>query len=370
MKIKQLFNEIFRNKTVFITGHTGFQGSWISLWLKSLGANVVGYSLEPPTEPSLYDIIKLETEISHITGDVCDLDHLQKSLRKHEPHFVIHLAAQSLVRLSYEKPVETFQTNVMGTVNLLESIKKIPNLKSCVIMTSDKCYENKEWVYSYRENDPMGGYDPYSASKGATELIVASFRNSFFKHNRKIGIASVRAGNVIGGGDWAKDRIVPDCIRSFSSKKSILLHNPNAIRPWQHVLEPISGILWLAAKIHDEPHVYSEPWNFGPNNSSDVTVKELVSKIIKQWGSGTWKNQSKKNRKNLHEANYLRLDSSKATNLLGWSQVYSLEEAISETILWYRNYSTNKKNMKNISLKQIQNYVQKAKQMNIIWTRS
>jgi CDP-glucose 4,6-dehydratase len=368
---KDLFEGVFQNKKVFVTGHTGFQGSWLALWLKSLGAKVIGYSLSPPTKPSLFEILRLKQDIIHILGDVRDHSFLQKCLIKHKPDIVFHLAAQPLVRLSYEKPVDTFYTNIMGTVNLLEAIKNTQSVKAGIIITSDKCYENKEWAFAYRENDPLGGFDPYSASKGATEIITSSYSRSFFhsdNKNRKTGIATVRAGNVIGGGDWAQDRIVPDCMRSVYSRKPILIRNPKSIRPWQHVLEPISGMLLLASKLWDNPHSYNEPWNFGPNLSANVTVNELVIQIIKELEQkANWKDMSKNTKNAVHEANFLRLDSTKAGNLLGWRQVYSIKETISETASWYQNY-VNKTEMRKFTVSQIEKYIEKAKHMNAAWT--
>jgi|SaaInlStandDraft_7_1057024.scaffolds.fasta_scaffold01570_8 CDP-glucose 4,6-dehydratase len=370
MILKDLFGGVFQNKKIFVTGHTGFQGSWLTLWLKSLGAKVTGYSLLPPTKPSLFEILQLKQDINHIVGDVRDHSFLQKCLIKHKPDIVFHLAAQPLVRLSYEKPVDTFHTNIMGTVNLLEAIRNTQSVKAGIIITSDKCYENKEWGFAYRENDPLGGFDPYSASKGATEIVTSSYSRSFFHSNnkkRKIGIATVRAGNVIGGGDWAQDRIVPDCIRSIYSGKQILIRNPKSIRPWQHVLEPISGMLLLASKLWDNPHSYNESWNFGPNLSTNVTVKELVIQIIKELKQKpNWKDVSKNTKSAVHEANFLRLDSTKANNLLGWRQTYDNKETISETTSWYQNY-IKKTEMKKFTLLQIKKYVEKAKHMNAAW---
>ena len=370
MILKDLFGGVFQNKKIFVTGHTGFQGSWLTLWLKSLGAKVTGYSLLPPTKPSLFEILQLKQDINHIVGDVRDHSFLQKCLIKHKPDIVFHLAAQPLVRLSYEKPVDTFHTNIMGTVNLLEAIRNTQSVKAGIIITSDKCYENKEWGFAYRENDPLGGFDPYSASKGATEIVTSSYSRSFFHSNnkkRKIGSATVRAGNVIGGGDWAQDRIVPDCIRSIYSGKQILIRNPKSIRPWQHVLEPISGMLLLASKLWDNPHSYNESWNFGPNLSTNVTVKELVIQIIKELKQKpNWKDVSKNTKSAVHEANFLRLDSTKANNLLGWRQTYDNKETISETTSWYQNY-IKKTEMKKFTLLQIKKYVEKAKHMNAAW---
>ena len=367
---KDLFNGIFQNKKVFVTGHTGFQGSWLTLWLKSLGAKVIGYSLPPPTKPSLFEILQLKQSINHILGDVRDYSFLQKCLIKHKPDIVFHLAAQSLVKLSYEKPIDTFHTNIMGTVNVLEAIRNTPSVKTGIVISSDKCYENKEWIFAYRENDPLGGFDPYSASKGATEIITSSYNRSFFHSDskkRNVGIATVRAGNVIGGGDWAQDRIIPDCIRSINSGKLIQIRNPKSIRPWQFVLEPISGMLLLASKLWKSPYSYNESWNFGPNLSTNVTVKELVIQIIKEFEQkAKWKDVSKNTKNIVHEANFLRLDSTKANNLLGWRQAYSIKETIAETASWYQNFE-KKKEMIKFTVSQIEKYVEKTKYMNADW---
>jgi len=370
---KELFEGIFKNKKIFITGHTGFQGSWLTLWLKLLGARVTGYSLSSPTDPSLFEILHLEKDINHISGDVRDSSFLQKCMKKYKPDIVFHLAAQSLVRYSYEKPVDTFHTNIMGTVNLLEAIRNTSSVKTGIVVTSDKCYENKEWNFAYRENDSLGGFDPYSASKGATEIVTSSYNRSFFHSNKKngeIGIATVRAGNVIGGGDWAQDRIVPDCVRSINSGKKILIRNPKSIRPWQYILEPISGMLLLASELWNNPNSYNDSWNMGPNISKNITVKELVTQLIKAMGQKTeLKDVSKKNKNKVHEANFLRLDSTKANNLLGWRQMYSIEETVSETALWYQSYIKNME-MKKITIQQIEKYINKAKYMNATWAKN
>ena len=372
MILQNTFDGLFKGKTVFVTGHTGFIGTWLSLWLCSLGAKVIGYSLKPPTNPSIFETVELAKQVTHIHGNVNDITHLQECLSKHKPEFVFHLAAQPLLRLSYEKPIETFQTNVMGTVNMLETIRKTPSVKVCIIMTSDKCYENRELDYAYRESDPLGGYDPYSASKGATELVTASYRNSFFNpeniNEHKISVASVRAGNVIGGGDWAVDRILPDCVRSLILKEAVRVRHPNAIRPFQYILEPISGILCLAMKMRKTDDNYSEAWNFGPKLSTNKTkVKDLVIDIINEWEGGDWIDVSKLVNESQHEANSLILDSTKAMNSLGWEPVYSIKEAIAETIRWYRCFVDKNTEMIDLTLQQIQNYVKKAKQMNIPW---
>jgi CDP-glucose 4,6-dehydratase len=372
MEHKETFDRTFDGKTIFVTGHTGFIGTWLITWLHNLGAKVVGFSLDIPTKPSMFEILDLAKDITHIMGDVKNSTHLEKCMSEFKPDMVFHLAAQPLVRLSYEKPVETFQTNVMGTANVLESIRKIPSVKVCIVMTSDKCYENREVQYAYKENDPLGGHDPYSASKGATELVVLSYRKSFFtKINKKgyqVGISTIRAGNVIGGGDWAEDRIVPDCIRSLMSKKDIQIRNPNSIRPWQFVLEPISGMLFLAMKMWKNPSHFSGPWNFGPPLSSPKnTVKELVLQIIDEWGEGKWIDVSQQSTIPPHEANLLMLDSTKAETLLGWSPVYNLKEAITKTMSWYNSYVDKPSQIKDFTKNQIQNYAKKAKQMNIMW---
>ena len=364
-----IFEKVFKNKTVFVTGHTGFIGSWLVQWLSDLGANVIGFSLEPPTNPSLFESIKLEKKLVHIIGNVNDQTKLEKSMQEHSPQFVFHLAAQPLVKTSYKQPSETIQTNVMGAVNLLESIRKISSVKVCVIVTSDKCYENKEINYAYKETDPLGGFDPYSASKGAVELVTSSYRNSFFnpkdfgKHG--VSLSTSRIGNVIGGGDWAKNRLIPDSIRSLSTKQDIHIRNPTAVRPWQHVLESISGLLCLSKKMWDNPSLYAQPWNFGPLiNNENITVSQLTSQIISEWGSGNWNEVSHDEH---HEANLLMLDSSKAIEKLDWHPVYSIKDAIGKTISWYKEYFTNDNNMQEFTQNQILEYVEHAKKMNIVW---
>ena len=288
MSLENIFHGIFKDKTVLVTGHTGFQGSWLSLWLKMLGANVVGFSLEPPSNPSLFEILELKNEVISIIADLRDKKKLSDFINKHQPEFIFHLAAQAIVLTSYQRPLETIETNVIGTANVLESIRNLTSVRSCVIMTSDKCYDNKIKSRPHTEIDPMGGFDPYSASKGAAELIVSAYKNSFFENNptNRTEIATARAGNVIGGGDWAKDRIVPDIIRALQKNKVVSIRNPNSVRPWQYVLEPISGILWLAAKMYEEPKKNSNAWNFGPPLSEkSFTVKELVNSIFEEWGS-------------------------------------------------------------------------------------
>jgi CDP-glucose 4,6-dehydratase len=359
--MKQNINNIYKNKKVLITGHTGFKGSWISLWLLELGADVIGYSLEPPTEPNLFDSIKLKNKITHIIGDVRNKKNLFSVFKKYKPEFVFHLAAQPLVRLSYKDPKLTYETNIMGTVNVLETVRKTNSVKVCIVITTDKCYENKEWVYGYRENDAIGGYDPYSSSKGCAELIITAYRNSFFNpkdygktHN--VILSSVRAGNVIGGGDWREDRIVPDCIKMLYQKKEIIIRNPNATRPWQYILDPLGGYLLLGSKMYKDGAKYSSAWNFGPKDESIITVNELVKLVIKNWGNGIYKVN---NFNHPHEAGLLKLDISKARTFLGWNPVYNIYETIERTINWYRNFynGIKKEKLYKITVNEIWDYV-------------
>ena len=333
------FLNIYKGKKTLITGHTGFKGSWLSLWLTELGAKVIGYSLEPPTEPNLFESINLKDKITHIIGDVRDKKHLITIFEKYQPEFVFHLAAQPLVRFSYKEPRFTYETNIMGTVNVLEAIRKAKSVKVAVIITSDKCYENKEWIYGYRETDSMGGYDPYSSSKGCAELVVSAYRRSFFNPEKydkhKVALSSARAGNVIGGGDWGQDRLISDCIKSLSQNKTIVIRNPQATRPWQYVLEPLTGYLLLGALMYEDRAKYSSAWNFGPNDESIILVEDLVKLIIKYWGSGSYTVDTLNHP---HEASLLKLDASKARALLGWKSIYDVYEAVEKTISWYRNF--------------------------------
>jgi len=369
---KSMFKGIYKDKTVLVTGHTGFIGSWLTLWLQSLGAKVVGYSLKPSTKPSLFETLGLENEITHIIGDIQDKQNLSDSIEKYKPEIVIHLAAQPLVRVSYEDPVETFRTNILGTVNILDSIRKSDSVSSCVVMTSDKCYQNLDANRFHKETDHLGGSDPYSASKGAAEIITNSFRNSFFN---KGNIATVRAGNVIGGGDWAKDRIVPDCIRALIANKKIMVRNPSSIRPWQFILEPISGILWLGSKLYTKPEKFSEAWNLGPNQISNMTVEKVVQNTIRIWdkdGSekGSWLDTSKESKNQPNESISLLLDSTKALTSLEWKTIYSFETTINQTISWYKSYYNNDTSMKELSVHQIEQYSKVADQMNMTWAKN
>ena len=370
MNFYSLFKGIFNNKTVFVTGHTGFQGTWLSLWLKKMGANVIGYSIDIPTKPSFFEIINLKDDMTNIFGDIKDYDHLKSSINEFKPDIIFHLAARSLVRFSYLHPLETFQTNIIGTANILECLRDNLSTKVCVIATSDKCYENREWDFAYRENDRIGGYDPYSASKGAAEIITTSYRNSFFNFKKNntagLGISTVRAGNVIGGGDWAQDRIIPDCIRAISSHETIKLRNPDSIRPWQYVLEPLSGMLLLAMKMWYESSSYEGPWNFGPRNYEEsLSVKSLVNQVMSLWGNGS---VDISNNEEPHEAHLLRLDSTKANTKLDWRPTYSLKDSIVDTVDWYKNYYEQNENTMNFSLNQLEKYIIKAKNLNMIWS--
>ena len=349
--------EFWQGKRVLLTGHTGFKGSWLSLWLQSMGAHVVGYALAPPTNPSLFDVAEVSKGMTSITGDIRDLAHLRKVFAEHKPEIVIHMAAQALVRYSYIEPVETYSTNVMGTVNLLEAVRSAGSVKAVVNVTSDKCYENREWEWGYRENEAMGGYDPYSNSKGCAELVTAAYRNSYF-HPEKysthgVAIASGRAGNVIGGGDWADDRLIPDIMRAITQGKPVNIRNPHAIRPWQHVLEPLSGYLSLAQKLYEQGENYAEGWNFGPNDEDAKPVQWIVGELTKEWGEGaSWKLDGGDHP---HEAHYLKLDCSKAKMRLDWRPRWHLEEALGAIVDWHRAYR-DENNMRELTLHQISAY--------------
>ena len=350
--------DFWKGKRVFVTGHTGFKGSWLVQWLLMLGAEVKGYSLEPETYPSLFKVLELSNEIHHEIGDIRNNEQLEKSLVSFSPEVVFHFAAQPLVRRSYREPRLTYETNVMGTLNLYEAVRGCKRVRSLVSITTDKCYENREWVWGYRENDPMGGYDPYSSSKGCAELLASSYRHSYFHSDEygkthNVGIATARAGNVIGGGDWAEDRIIPDCIRSLCDGEEIVIRNPKATRPWQHVLEPLSGYLLLARKLWDEPRKYGEGWNFGPGDAGVVPVSDVVSMVINAWGSGRYKVVGDGGP---HEAHLLKLDISKAGMVLGWSPVLSTAAAIEKTVEWYKRFFIMEGNMAQFTGTQIEEF--------------
>ncbi len=344
----------WQGKKVLITGHTGVKGSWLSIWLKSVGAHVIGYSLPPPTKPSLFQIANVADNMVSIIGDVRDLEHLKAVTKDNKPEIIIHMAAQALVRYSYINPVETYSTNIMGTVNLLEAVRKSKDVRVVIIVTSDKCYQNKEWFWSYRENEPMGGRDPYSSSKGCAELVTFAYRNSFFlKKENDVSIATVRAGNVICGGDWAEDRLIPDIMKAFMGNRPVIIRYPDAIRPWQHVLEPLNGYLCLAEHLWEKGLEFAGAWNFGSNDKDIIPVSRIVEHMIDLWGDNAcWKKDSGEH---LHEANYLKLDCSKANNLLKWSPKLNIKTALKWIVEWYLGYQQNE-NIRNLTEAEITRY--------------
>ena len=345
--------DFWRGKRVLLTGHTGFKGSWLSLWLQSMGAELKGLALEPPTTPSLFVEAKVAQGMVSQIGDIRDYDTVLKVVAEFKPEIVIHMAAQPLVRYSYKNPIETYATNVMGTVHLLEAIRQAGTTKVVVNVTTDKCYENKEWVWGYREDEPMGGFDPYSSSKGCSELVTSAYRRSYFAE-AGIALASARAGNVIGGGDWAEDRLVPDILRAFENKQPVVIRNPNSTRPWQHVLEPLSGYLTLAEKLWDEPQVYAEGWNFGPKDEDAKPVGWIVERIASKWGDGaTWQVDGGDHP---HEAHYLKLDISKAKQRLLWAPRWCLDTALNQIVEWHQSWLA-KADVRALSLAQIDQYI-------------
>jgi CDP-glucose 4,6-dehydratase len=348
-----MHGDAFRGRRVLVTGHTGFKGSWLSLWLLQLGANVSGISQPPNTNPDIFGALGLEGLIDHHLIDIRDAVALDRAVRCIEPEVVFHLAAQPLVRLSYQDPKSTWDTNVGGTVNLLEAVRRSESVRAVVVVTSDKCYDNREWIWGYREHDPMGGHDPYSASKGATELVVASYRNSFFADGR-IRLASGRAGNVIGGGDWSRDRIVTDFVQSISAGRPLRIRNPQATRPWQHVLEPLSGYMQLAERLLDERgQEFASGWNFGPGDESVTTVEALARDMIVAWGSGEIILEP--DAKQPHEAGLLKLDCSKAATHLGWRGKWGVKQAVKATVEWYQAHARGE-DMRTLSDLQIASY--------------
>lgn len=352
-----LFGGIYKKRKVLITGHTGFKGSWLCILLNKLGADVYGYALEPPTNPSLYVEAEIDNFVTSYIGDIRDFEYLRKVISIVQPEIVIHMAAQPLVRMSYKLPVETYSINVMGTVHLLEACRLIPSVRAIVNVTSDKCYENKEWHWGYRENEPMGGYDPYSNSKGCAELVTSSYRNSYFNpkdyHNHGVAIASARAGNVIGGGDWAEDRLLPDFFRAIMQQKEVIIRSPYAIRPWQHVLEPLSGYLSLAEKLFSVGPKYGEGWNFGPNDFDSKNVEWIIDSICHMWGEGA--SYSIDGNPHPHEANYLKLDCSKVQAELNWFPRWNIQTTI-ETIVHWNKAFLKGENIRNITEEQIEKY--------------
>lgn len=367
-----MYKNIYKDKVVLVTGDTGFKGSWLSVWLTELGANVIGYALEPPSEPSNFAVSRMPDHITHVHGDILDYNRLTDVFQKYQPEFVFHLAAQAVVRSSYTNPKLTFDTNAGGTVNVLEAVRNNPGVRVLLCITSDKCYENREWVWGYRECDPMGGFDPYSASKGCAELIVSSYLRSFFSNpdrgDCRLGIASARAGNAVGGGDWGADRLIPDCVRSLCRDDAIRIRNPFAVRPWQHVLELLSGYLWLGALLWDDPEKYGGPWNFGPGDMEHLSVKDIVSRFISIWGSGSWEDLSGST--GPHEAAMLKLCCDKANVCLTWRNTLSINDCIEMTAEWYKAYygMTKDKSMYPFCVEQINAYTEKAGINGLPWT--
>ena len=356
----------WKNKTVFITGHTGFKGAWISLWLQQLGAKVVGYSLAPPSVPSLFELAHVAQDMTSIEGDIRNLNQLCTTLKDYQPEIVIHMAAQSLVRQSYYDPVETYETNVMGSIYLLEAIRRTKGVKATVNITTDKCYENKEKVWEYSEIDALGGYDdPYSSSKACSELVNFAFRNSFFSSSPSsqqiVGLASARSGNAIGGGDWGKDRLLPDCMRAWLDGKAVQIRYPEYIRPWQHVLEPLSGYLLLAEKLYENDIEYSGAWNFGPEEENVQPVKRILEQLSSYWeGQVSWKIED---HDHPSEPYCVKLDCSKAKKKLGWSPRWNLPTTLKKLVEWYQTYQTNSHQLREKTLEQIHEYMTPSKEL-------
>jgi CDP-glucose 4,6-dehydratase len=410
-----IFADVFRGKTVWLSGHTGFKGAWLAHWLLRLGATVRGFALEPPTQPALFDMLGLAGRLQHQIGDVRDGQSVRKSVEETQPDYVFHLAAQPLLRASYDRPEETYATNVMGTVNVLEALRGLTKPCAAVLITTDKCYENREWVYGYREEDPLGGYDPYSSSKAAAEIAISAWRRSFFG-GHPVSVASARAGNVIGGGDWAADRLVPDCIRALQAKQPIPVRNKVATRPWQHVLEPLSGYLWLAALLGKSRETVQSPksnplrrrdsaarvqsraegdegrgssdgqspapgqptldtrhsplasaFNFGPTHDSNRSVDELVTEVLKHW-PGRWEDRS--DPQAVHEAKLLQLATDKAHALLGWSPVWGFATTVERTISWYREVAADPRQAASLTTRQIEQYETDAHQAGLPWAKT
>jgi len=365
-RTKIVFNDIYCGKTVVVTGHAGFKGSWLAFWLKQLGAKVMGYSLLPDTDKRLYDVLNLEAVLDDsLIADIRDTDTLEAFFAKHQPDIVFHLAAQPIVRLSYVEPIETYETNIIGTLKVLEAARKTSSVKAFVNVTTDKCYENKEKKEGYRENEPMGGYDMYSSSKGCSEILTSSYRRSFLTGGKPFALGSGRAGNVIGGGDWAKDRLIPDCIKAFQNNETVEIRNPFATRPWQLVLEPLAGYLRLGQKLLEYGDKYATGYNFGPEMNKDVKVCEVAQMVAEVWGNGTVKVGTGDG---LHEATLLQLNIEKAEKELGVKPVYSAEEAITKTTEWYKAFYASDTDMIAFTQKQINEFITAAKAKNIEWS--
>ena len=356
----------YKNKRVLVTGHSGFKGGWLATWLKMMGSRVTGVGLPPePATPSFFESAKVAEGMTSLTGDIRDFDSVRRIFAEHKPEIVFHNAAQALVRRSYRDPIETYSTNVMGTVHLLEAARQTASVQAIVIVTSDKCYENREWTWGYRENDPMGGFDPYSSSKGCAELVTAAYRRSFFPAHDKNGkgalIASARAGNVIGGGDWSEDRLIPDLVRGIMGGKKIVIRNPHALRPWQHVLDPLYGYLLLGRRLNNRESEFAEPWNFGPREAS-VPVSDLAERCLRLWSKHRGKAQLQfaAGKSKLHEAHHLKLDCSKAQARLGWEARLGVDEMIQWTVDWYRNVIRDPRCAQQLTCRQITQYTERV----------
>jgi CDP-glucose 4,6-dehydratase len=344
----------WQGKRVFLTGHTGFKGSWLSLWLQNLGTELTGYALAPPTQPSLFEIANVGNEMLSVIGDIRNPSELRSAMQAAQPEIVIHMAAQALVRQSYLDPLETYATNVMGTVHLLEAVRQTPGVKAVVIVTSDKCYENKEWEWGYRENEPMGGHDPYSSSKGCAELVASAYRRSFLQ-SQGVAVATARAGNVIGGGDWAADRLIPDVLRAFKRNQPVVIRNPHATRPWQHVLEPLSGYLTLAEHLFEHGAEFAEGWNFGPHDHDARPVQWIVEELVGRWGQGARFELDAGTHP--HEAHFLKLDISKAKARLRWAPRWTVAFSLGKVVEWHNALAANE-DMRAFTLEQISSYHQ------------
>ena len=364
--LSHVFASIYQGKRVLVTGHTGFKGSWLCLWLLKLGAKVAGFSLYLPSEPCNFEVINLKEKITHYKGDIRRIEELKGVFENFRPQIIFHLAAQSIVRRSYDEPRLTFDTNLGGTVNVLECVRNYPFVQAAVIITSDKCYQNVEWEWGYRENDRLGGDDPYSASKACAELACRAYLKSYFNTNNSPKVATTRAGNVIGGGDWAQDRIIPDCVRAWGKGEKPIIRNPEATRPWQHVLEPLSGYLWLGANLIKKPeNITGEAFNFGPDTKIIKPVGELINLFLKFWGEGSWEYAPAEHEKK--ESTLLKLCCDKALHRLGWHSILSFEEAVRLTAQWYKNYYDENGDIYEFSCSQIDSYVRKAIEQNMPW---
>jgi CDP-glucose 4,6-dehydratase len=368
--MRNAFNQIYQEMTVLVTGHTGFKGSWLSIWLRELGAKVIGYSLDVPTQPSNFELTQLSNKMVHIQGDVCDSKHLKEVVLDYKPTVIFHMAAQAIVLHSFEQPKETFECNVNGTINLLEAIRLSSSVKAAIIVTTDKCYENRDWIWGYREQDALGGKDPYSASKAMAEIAVASYRDSFFNQENSPMIATARAGNVIGGGDFSAHRILPDTMRALMAREPIRVRHPHSIRPWLNVLDPLSGYLWLAHSLLTAGHKYAQAWNFGPREHQGISVKSIVQKAIDLWGHGSWIEID--NGFTKPEMQMLRLNWDKAAHELQWSPTYHWNEALIQTVEWFKAYelhlrSASLVDLYNICKDHLSDYYFRARQRGLAW---